>query len=119
MKMQYHPGGTTSFFTYAKDVRWKGRSKWQWYDTLIMAIVTLHVLCWPTWMSAMTGYQPIDMPLLRLNDGSTFIAFSDIARCTFVIQDGKRVGLKPNACVGTGSNYYPALQKCELHSALG
>ena len=59
----------------------------------------------------MSGYQAIDEPLLRL-DNSTFVAFGDLERCVYVIQDGQRIALKSYACVELDTDLYFGVSKC-------
>ena len=111
MKMEYHTAGTTSFLTYCKDVHWKRRSKSTWFTAFMLALSTFYVLTLPTWFSAMSGYQAIDEPLLRL-DNSTFVAFGDLERCVYVIQDGRRIGNKDYTCVELDTDLYFGVSKC-------
>ena len=111
MKMEYHTAGTTSFLTYCKDVHWRRTSKSTWFTAFMLALSTFYVLNLPTWFSAMSGYQAIDEPLLRL-DNSTFVAFRDLERCVYVIQDGQRIGLKSYACVELDTDLYFGVSKC-------
>lgn len=61
-------------------------------------MATMYVLLTPTWMSAMTGYQSLNTPMLRVNDTS-YVNALDVPVCSFVVHDGHRVGLSEDACV--------------------
>jgi hypothetical protein len=111
MKMEYHTAGTTSFLTYCKDVHWKRSSKSSWFTAFMLALSTFYVLTLPTWFSAMSGYQAIDEPLLRL-DNSTFVAFGDLEKCVYVIQDGQRIGKKDYTCIELDTDLYSGVSKC-------
>lgn len=111
MKMEYHTAGTTSFLVYCKDVHWKQTSRSTWFTAFMLAISTFYVLTLPTWFSAMSGYQAIDEPLLRL-DNNTFVAFPTLERCAYVIADGVRVGRDNFTCVELDSDLHSGLSKC-------
>ena len=73
VKMEYNTTSVSALMTYMRDVHWRR----QYFLALMMVLSTLYVLVLPTWLSAMSGYQPIDVPLLKL-EGGNFIAFTDL-----------------------------------------
>lgn len=112
VKMEYHTAGTTSFFIYCKDVHWKRRSAGTWFTAFMLALATLYVLTLPTWLSAVSGYQAIEIPLLQL-DESTYIAFADLERYYYVIQDGKRIGRESFTCVELNTDLSFGFNQCK------
>jgi hypothetical protein len=112
LKMEYHPTGLSAFFTYCKDVHRRGRSKWQWFTVFMMALSAAYVLIMPTLVSAMTGYQPLDKPLLQTSP-TTYVTFEDLEHCAYVVEDGARVGLGNDACISKNSKAYAGVAHCE------
>nr|OQO24126.1 hypothetical protein B0A51_07549 [Rachicladosporium sp. CCFEE 5018] len=66
---------------------------------VLLSISTLMVMITPTWLSAMTGYQALQTPVMPwMND--TYISLDNLSSCVMLIADGDRVGLGQNYCVG-------------------
>jgi hypothetical protein len=113
LKMEYHSTGLSAFFTYCGDVHWKKRTRWQWFTALMIALSAAYVLIMPTLVSAMTGYQPLNIPLLK-TDATTYVEFAELERCAFVVQDGARIGLHHGDCVYIDTDMYQGIDRCKL-----
>lgn len=113
MKMQYDTASLASLFTYARDIFRKKRSMYQYLVAVMLVLSVCYVLVAPTFVQAMTGYQPDTLPLLKLQN-STFVSFAEIGRCSYVVQDGERIGLSSMACVPHGP-VSDALSLCKHH----
>jgi hypothetical protein len=66
----------------------------------------------------MTGYQAIMIPLLELQNG-TYIDFTDLSKCYYIIQDGPRIGLDEDACISTNSVRFGDINSCMLIHDMG
>ena len=115
MALQYEPLSIPAFWTYYR-VLWRRsatyRIKW---DTVVLLMAVIYVFLSPTWLSAMTGYISPNRPLLKLED--VRVPINTMPPCYYVVADGQRVGLIPNACIPYGgkfSDYYSAVYYCEL-----
>lgn len=108
LKMEYNTASPSALLTYMRDLHWQR----QYFVAFIMSLSTIFVLVLPTWVSAMSGYQPMDVALLKMEMGN-YVAFADLQRCAYLIQDGDRIGLGRNACVR------PATNASNLYSSVG
>ncbi|KAK0707852.1 hypothetical protein B0H67DRAFT_647991 [Lasiosphaeris hirsuta] len=69
---------------------------------VFIAYAMLFLISIPTLAGAMTGYTPIIDPFIRRND-SSLIPFRELAKVSYIIQDGSRVGLTDNYVVPSPS----------------
>jgi hypothetical protein len=119
LKMQYNTASFSSLVAYTKDIKWSKRPARQYYTALMLAIATLYVLVLPMWLSAMSGYQAIELPLFRLQN-NTFVPFGELTNCVFVISDGYRIGMGNDTCVtdgnATGNSLAQQLRDCSFPS---
>jgi hypothetical protein len=68
----------------------------------------------------MSGYQAIDEPLLQLGN-STFVAFANLEKCVFVIQDGERIGRDKYTCargIEFDTDIYVGVSNCMVSHCL-
>ena len=77
----------------------------------LMFLVT-YVLLTPTWLSAMTSYQAVVHPMVKLN--GTYVPFETLVGCRYHIYDGSRIGLTDDLCVQPRDDIYKAVQECRL-----
>jgi hypothetical protein len=117
LAMEYSTISIPSLLTYVKGSfqalqtycnRPKASRCWKMSVLILAAVYTLAV---PTWLSAMTGYQNVLLPLLPTEHG--FVSFEQIHVCMFVIVDGHRIGLEDNTCVRIGSPLAGLVTACK------
>lgn len=78
----------------------------------MLIISTGYALLMPTLISAMTGYQPIAVPLFMLTN-NTYVSFEALNRCAYIVQDGPRIGLDGMACIEQGTLMAGRIASCE------
>ena len=83
------------------------------FKMLVLIVSTIYVLAVPTWVSAMTGYQALGVPLLSAND--SFTELDTLERCKVSILDGHRIGLTDNYCVPLKGPLSDEVQTCQWY----
>ena len=115
LAMQYSTVSGPSLMTYARHIRgcWKKQKAVLFTLIVPLTFSTAYVLTLPTLLSAMTGYQAKTKPVLPW-DNNTFVSFTDLTMCEFIVPEGDRIGLTSNACIP--DDYGPlanAFKTCE------
>ncbi|OQO09543.1 hypothetical protein B0A48_04945 [Cryoendolithus antarcticus] len=76
---------------------------------VLLSISTSMVIMTPTWLSAMTGYQAMQVPVMPWKN-DTYISLDNLSACVILIADGDRVGLSQNYCVGYDGDLFRDLK---------
>ncbi|KAK5113616.1 hypothetical protein LTR85_010845 [Meristemomyces frigidus] len=97
--MQYATVTASAILAYAKGVR-RAQSRVsprQVTTALALVFCASYALAFPTWLSAMTGYQAITTAVLRQANG-TSVSLDELRPSSYILVDGGRVGQR-SACV--------------------
>ena len=117
LAMQYRTASLSALWYYLTEAsRWSPygtRYFGRFFRSATLVLWTAYVLILPTWLSAMTGYQANTCPMIPWTDG-TFLKFTDLDVCAYVIADGDRVGLSTDACAVSGSPLREAVGACKF-----
>lgn len=113
LSVQYSTASPSAFRTHLRHLRTGSSSmpRRMYFAMLVLVAAIAYVLLLPTWLSAMTGYQPQMVPLLATAD-NTLVQFRNLHHCKYTIIDGSRVDLPNTTCVDTRDDLFAAVEAC-------
>lgn len=101
LTMQYDTTSLLALWYYWKNISHgpsqKRKAVGQLFVAVTLAATTIYVLSLPTWLSAMTAYQPIMHQYFSFQD--ILVPLDQLRTCDYVVYDGDRVGLDSPACI--------------------